>query len=173
MEFASAAWDPFQANHIEDLEKIQRRAARFATGRHRRQDSVTDMLSELGWRTLQERRVASRLTMFFKATNGLAVCDLPQDVRISTGRTRSSHPLQYTIPPSHTDTYKYSYYPRTLRVWNLLPSHVVSSENVDTFKAAIHQQFQSSNMYVVPPRGQFNRPRLGSSSAVQAVGPVY
>ena len=173
LEFASAAWDPYQANHIEQLEKVQRRAARFVMNRHSRQDSVTDMMTELGWRTLQERRIASRLSMLYKSINGLAVCDLPRDVRMSAGRTRASHALQFTIPSSHTDTYKFSYYPRTLRTWNLLPSHIVAAVSVDIFKAAIQKQFESNNMYAVPPRGQLNRPRLGSSIAVQTIGPVY
>ena len=46
-------------------------------------------------------------------------------------------------------------------------------ENIDIFKTSILQEFQSHRMYVVPPRGQDDRPRLGSSTAVKAVGPVY
>ena len=34
LEYASPVWDPHQDNHIEKLEAVQRKAARFATGQH-------------------------------------------------------------------------------------------------------------------------------------------
>ena len=184
LDYAGAAWDPFQANHIEGLEKIQRRAARFVTGRHSREDSVTDMLKDLQWRSLQERRLTSRLCMLHKTVNGNAACDLPHDVAAIPATTRSSHQQQYSVPPPRKDTYKFSFFPRTLRVWNLLPAHIVEAgtllpphvgiaERTAIFKSLLLQEFESGRMYTVPPRGLFNRPRLGSTGAVHAVGPVY
>ena len=35
LEYAAPVWDPYTANDIEALEKIQRRAARWVTNRHR------------------------------------------------------------------------------------------------------------------------------------------
>ena len=184
LEYAGAAWDPFQGNHIAGLEKIQRRAARFVTGRHSREDSVTQMMSELHWRSLQERRLTSRLCMMFKTVNGYAACTLPYDATSVPPTTRTSHQQQYSVPPSRGNTYKFSYFPRTLRVWNLLPANVVDAgallpphagiaEKTAAFRSLLLQEFESGRMYTVSPKGLFNRPRLGSTGAVQAVGPVY
>ena len=43
----------------DQLEMIQRRAARWVTGRYHNTSSVTDMLHSLDWRTLGQRLVDS------------------------------------------------------------------------------------------------------------------
>ena len=53
----------------------QRRAARFVKNipfRHSKPPvSVSTMVSDLGWESLQTSRLHSRLTMMYKITNGL------------------------------------------------------------------------------------------------------
>ena len=71
-EYCSCVWDPHTQKNIDKLEKIQRRAARFVLNRYQKKDSVTSMLKELKWDTLQERRRQARLNMMFKIHNGLA-----------------------------------------------------------------------------------------------------
>ena len=79
LEYASCTWDPHQATQTKNLEAVQRKAARFVTGQHSRQTSVTGLMQVLQWRTLQERRHVARLAMFYKAISGLAACYIPQD----------------------------------------------------------------------------------------------
>ena len=43
-------------NDIDKIEKIQRRAARFVLHRYKKTDSVSSMLKELNWETLEHRR---------------------------------------------------------------------------------------------------------------------
>ena len=56
IEYASAVWDPYQKDQIEELEKLQRRAARITTNRFRNTSSVGEMLQDLGWKSLELRR---------------------------------------------------------------------------------------------------------------------
>ena len=52
LEYASTVWDPYQQGHIDQIEKVQRRAARYATGRYRNRSSVGEMKIEgrnQGW----------------------------------------------------------------------------------------------------------------------------
>jgi len=87
-EYAAAAWDPYTAKDIQQLERVQpkyiysqrsiyiasfagyiytlvqRRAARFVKKDYRHTTSVTGLLDELGWLSLFERRKHSRLTVF-------------------------------------------------------------------------------------------------------------
>ena len=69
--------DPYVAKNIQQVEMIQRRAARWVLRRYDRLDSVTDMLSSLKWRSLELRRSDARLCMLYKQNNGLATyeCD--------------------------------------------------------------------------------------------------
>jgi hypothetical protein len=48
---------------INKLEKCQRRAARFVNGDYSRESSVTSMLKELKWPTLQQRRTNTKMVI--------------------------------------------------------------------------------------------------------------
>ena len=58
VEYASAVWDPYTRNQINQLEQVQRRAARFVNNNfyNREPGAVTAMLSELSWETLEQRQ---------------------------------------------------------------------------------------------------------------------
>ena len=47
LEYASAVWDPHTRTQINQIEKVQRRAARYVTNRYHNTSSVTDMLQNL------------------------------------------------------------------------------------------------------------------------------
>ena len=56
LEYASAVWDPYQQYLINNMEMIQRQAARWV-----KQDysSISDMINNLQWTSLQKRRMYS------------------------------------------------------------------------------------------------------------------
>ena len=74
---------------IEQVEMVQRRAARFATGRYHNTSSVTDMLEHLEWPRLQQRRQNARLTMMYKVIRGLVA--LPSDEYLIPADSRTRH----------------------------------------------------------------------------------
>ena len=45
-------------------------------------------------------------------------------------RTRASHDLQYTRDFAYSNALKNSFFPRTIPLWNSLPSSVVSSKTI-------------------------------------------
>lgn len=49
LEHASAVWDSHIDRQTSDLEKVQRRAARYVLNRHRNTSSVSTMLRQLQW----------------------------------------------------------------------------------------------------------------------------
>ena len=57
-------------NNCDLLEKIQRRSARFVKGDYRTTSSVTQMLHDLGWRDLSDRRRDLRLALLYKVVTG-------------------------------------------------------------------------------------------------------
>ena len=66
LEYASASWDPHYKKDISTLERVQRKAARFCLQNFNKTASVTDMLSDLEWDTLETRRKENRLTLMYK-----------------------------------------------------------------------------------------------------------
>ena len=57
LEYASVVWDPHQQYIINNIEMIQRRAAWWVKQDYRLTSSVSDMINDLQWTTLQKRRM--------------------------------------------------------------------------------------------------------------------
>ena len=81
--YASAVWDPHSKKRISQIEQIQRRTARWTVSNFDRQASVTKIEQDLGWRTLDQRRAAARLCLFFKIVHGLVAVPLPDYIQHS------------------------------------------------------------------------------------------
>ena len=57
LEYGSSVWDPHYEGLIDDLEKVQKRAARFVTRNYKyEKGSMTDIMKKLKWESLQKRR---------------------------------------------------------------------------------------------------------------------
>jgi len=77
LEYASFMWDPYQTVHITNIEKIQRRVARWVLHDYSRYSSVTSMLYQLQWPSLESRRMKARLSLFYEARNNLIALQIP------------------------------------------------------------------------------------------------
>ena len=76
LEYASAVWDPHTKERITQIEKVQHRAARWTVNNFNQQASVTKIIQELGWRTLEQRQADACLCLFYKLVVGW--CDGPE-----------------------------------------------------------------------------------------------
>ena len=95
--------------------------------------SVTSMIDTLGWPTLAERRLKTRLITLFKITHALIA--IPNIILIPTeSRTRKSHNQTFRHITTQKDTYKWSFFPRTIVQWNILPQTIISSPSIDSFR---------------------------------------
>ena len=77
MEYASAVWSPYTKENINKIEMLQRRAAHWVCNDYSLYSSVTYMLSNLGWRSLELRCYDSRIARFYKIVYGLAAIPVP------------------------------------------------------------------------------------------------
>ena len=112
----------------DELEKVQKRAARFVTGNYVDYEtgSMTGILKNLKWESLKKRRKDSRLIMLYKGLKGAASIptnDLVPPIR----RTRNHHSLAFQIPMAGTDIYKSSFFPQTIRDWNLVTDSLITA----------------------------------------------
>lgn len=140
LEYASSVWDPHHKVWIDALERVQNRAARFATNRWHNTSSVTNMKEHLGWEPLQARRKVTRLIMFYKINFNLVYIHLPTYFQLSSNTLRTHHSFHYMIPAVNKDCLKFSFYHRTIRDWNSLPSGLFTVDfpvPLDTFKSRL------------------------------------
>jgi len=92
---------------------VQRRAARFVKRDYRKTSSVTSIMSELGWESLESRRKVSRPSLFAKAMHGAVAIPLDGVVRQNRStnalvltRHRLSNRYQPTVILSNTISFR-------------------------------------------------------------------
>ena len=104
--------------------------------RYSRHSSVTTMLNELDWKSLEKRRDDSILVMFHKIINQYV--DIPYDhILHKVPSTTRSSSRKYLHLPSKIDSYMQSFFPKAIRLWYHLPDHLMETDNVDTFKSLL------------------------------------
>ena len=130
-------WDPYTRNQINQLEQVQRRAARFVNNNfyNREPGAVTAMLSELSWETLEQRRAKTRAVLMYKIINDLV--DIPSHTLLipPDGRTRGT--TVYRVIYTRIDAYKYSFFPRTILTWSHIPQELRLVPTINQFRAGL------------------------------------
>ena len=137
-EYASAVWDPHTKQNISKVEMIQHNAARWTLGkdgRKYRTESITAMLNSLGWRSLEQRRTDTRLTMLYKIQNDLVQIHNPNLQPVS-GISHSANPHKFVNFRKYTAPQVNSFFPRTVRQWNALDS-TVATTTFEAFKSHV------------------------------------
>ena len=133
-EYGSTSWDPYTKAHSDQLEKAQRSAAHFVKRNYTKEEgTVANILRELDWPTLQQRRSQARLTLMYKIINQLV--DIPSDQYLTpvTRQGLRRKDSNFLKPHSRVDVYKYSFFPWTIDEWNLLPKSTVQATTINSF----------------------------------------
>jgi hypothetical protein len=141
VEYCSAVWDPHTQDQIHQLEAIQRRAARFVKKDYSYKTSVTAIISDLGWQPLSSRRKIDRLTTMHKAREGHLALPLRNILHPVQRSTKRSHEYAYQEFQTNKDTFKFSFYPRTVKDWNSLPKQLTASQDSKAFKTQLQLHF--------------------------------
>ena len=142
VEYASSVWDPHLKKHVKQIEGVQRRAARFLKNCYTREPgTVTNLLNKLNWIPLKERRTISRLTLFHKAIHGDGGLAFPDYVTKRRRHLKNSSQNKFIELLPNTETYKNSYFCRTVKDWNALPSEIVNIKSADRFKKVLFEYF--------------------------------
>eukprot|EP00745_Piridium_sociabile_P038619 TRINITY_DN7074_c0_g1_i3.p1 TRINITY_DN7074_c0_g1~~TRINITY_DN7074_c0_g1_i3.p1 ORF type:complete len:816 (+),score=128.54 TRINITY_DN7074_c0_g1_i3:312-2759(+) len=134
-EYASVLWDPYTKANIDRLEAVQRKSARYIYNDFRTTSSVTSMIERLGWDTLQERRAHARVIMMYRIVNGLIA--IPSTMLQPTTSMARGHSQRFFVPFTRTDTYRHSFSPDAIRLWNGLPQHLVDCTTLESFKQGV------------------------------------
>ena len=147
LEYASSVWDPHQKEDIDRLEKVQKRAARYACNNYfeRTPGTITSMLQQLKWNSLEQRRRHNRLGMLYRIENGLVDLQPSTFYRHSDSRTRGGNKI-YQEHAAHRTTHN-AFFARTISEWNKLPSAITSASSLNVFLqrlTAVDQQSDSA-----------------------------
>ena len=117
LEYGAACWDPYREGQIRALDRVQKRAARFAQNSNRP-----------NWETLTSRRKLLRICSLFKAYTGeRAWKPIGDRLKRPHYLSRVDHERKIRSMKQRTDIGKYSFVNRTIQLWNQLPASVLGN----------------------------------------------
>ena len=100
------------------------------------------MLRDLNWKTLEDRRTISRLTLLHKSVHNIVAINIDEhytnheERNTTTSKTSS---ISFSHPTARKNRYRYSFIPRTVTEWNRLPATMRVAPSVDTLIHILYQ----------------------------------
>ena len=138
LDYAAVIWAPHTQRDINVIENVQRRAARFVTNIYSRYASVTEMLSSLEWPTLSRCRNEQKAIMLFKIINHHVDINATDFlIPIFNDHNTRGHSMRFSQPMTRVDSYKFSFFPSAIKIWNSLLQYVIDSSKIEQFKHSL------------------------------------
>ena len=57
--------------------------------------------------------------------------------RLAAGGDDAVQSVRYLVPFCRTDSYRWSFVPVSIRLWNQLPAHITMAQTLDAFRAGL------------------------------------
>ena len=135
--YCSSICDPCHQEYENKLESVQRRVAKFVCIDFGRQSHVSDMQSDLNWKTLVDRRKISRLTLIHKSVLNIVAINIDEHYANHEKRNTTTRKTSFTHPSVRKNCCRYYLIPRTVAEWNRLFATMREAPSVDTYTARL------------------------------------
>lgn len=133
LEYACQVWSPHLKTNIDRIESVQRYYTRRICPNN---TPYLERLTFLNIKTLENRRICSDLTMFYKVINNVTCVDVQEYYSfVNRSRGHSKHLFMYY---SRTNIRKFFWVNRIVPFWNNLTDDIVCSRNMKTFKRKVN-----------------------------------
>ena len=130
LEYAAPVWDPHLVKDTSNLERVQKFGLRMCMKNW--DASYHDLLDMSQMPTLENRRLYLKLCTLFKIAHGSFY--FPSNV-VAPQPSRHVHVLPLLHQPfAHTNSFKSSFFPSTISVWNNLPVDALTAPSTYSFK---------------------------------------
>ena len=149
LEYTDTVWDNATLESEKQLEAVRNEAARIITG-GTKLCSISKLLADLGWETLQERRSKHKLVILYKMVNGSAPEYLqtlvpPIVQNTTTHNLRNSDDIRNFR--ARTNLFYNSFLPSTIRAWNELADEIKAAPSVASFKFRLNRNLTKPPKY--------------------------
>ena len=136
LEYASPVWSPFHKREIEDIESVQKYALRMCLKSWN--SNYEELLENTHIPTLSSRRTRASMYHLFKIINKQTHFPAaPIASRKIPYNSRTINQNTIMIPKANTAAYQFSFFPRSLALWNILPEDNTSCTKLNIFKQTI------------------------------------
>ena len=141
LEYASSVWSPYLKKDIKTLEQVQRRATKLVP--YLKNLKYEERLKILGLTSLEERRIRGDMIQYYKCLNGYNKIDWfnPNTVVSSVslnGPASSIRGNKHRLNRQFIRNFpqrKHFFTNRIVPYWNDLPSVVIASKSINSFKS--------------------------------------
>ena len=122
LEYASEVWCLYALKCVQKFEQIQRNSSRFIFHEYRRDIDTSLLINRLNLDSIYTRRLIQQATMFYKIHYNLVdICPPSYIQHANHMSSRTDHRLKYCNKnPLQINAYKYSFFPRSMNIWNRL-----------------------------------------------------
>ena len=145
LEFAVAAWSPWNQADIEDLERVQKRAVKAISGL--RGTTYEEKLAELGMPSLEARRMEIDMVQTYKMVNNMDTENSDQWFERANSRraTRNSTVKHNLVPKRGQHEYRRNFFSsRVIVTWNSLPEAIRDAPTVNSFKRQYRRHLEGT-----------------------------
>ena len=126
LEYAVPLLSPYLQMNIDALERVQRRASKYALPMSSRGSPNEERLAMLGWSSLQSRRSYLSLLECYKTIHGRNGFNCDDYFEFSCyGKRRSNHSFKLIQPLARVNCFLHSFFVRIIKQWNSLPKEIV------------------------------------------------
>ena len=133
LEYCSNIWSPHLIKDINLLENVQRRATKMVVGLHAL--PYEERLRKLDLFSLQHRRIRGDMILVYKMFNGQVDLRVDDFFTVKEYQCTRGHNLKLELCRNpRTDIGHNAFSKRVIIPWNSLPSYVVNSDSVQSFK---------------------------------------
>ena len=139
LDYAISIWGYGSESNKHLVKRLQHRAARIVTG-NRDYINVrgSDLLNELGWQTVEQRRDYFTATLMYKCIHGIAPQRLMNELVMSNEThnipTRSTQNFNVQVPEPKYEIFRNSFRYQGALLWNSLPAQLKNSNDIASFK---------------------------------------
>ena len=138
LEYAVPLWSPYLQKNIDSLERVQRRASKYALPMSSRDFPYEERLAMLGWSSLQSRRTYLSLLECYKTIHGLNGLNCNGYFEFNCYRkTRSNHSFKLKWPLARVNCFLHSFFVRIIKQWNALPKEIVYEQDFSIFRSKL------------------------------------
>ena len=180
LEYCDSVWDNATTESKKQLDTFHIEVARIITGATKL-CSISLLLSDLGWESLQDRRNKHKLIIFYKIVHGLTptyLTDiLPPLIQEATDyNLRNANDFctlqatdynlrnanDFCTLHANTNLYFNSFFPSTIRAWNSLSEETKQAPAVASCKHSLNRDLNKPPIYfnAGTPKGQILHIRL-------------
>ena len=142
LEYCVQFWSPYYRKDIEKLEKIQRRVTKMIP--RLKNKTYEERLDELNLFSLTKRRIRGDLIEVFKIFKGYSNLNVNKYFNIDNTNTTRNNGCKIKPKRFKSHEAKYFFFSRVVNIWNKLPSEIVNSSSIPSFKIKIDKYLKAN-----------------------------